>query len=63
MIYLLLHQARSEEIKREQAEKFRYRREKISLLQRNVGTVEKFRYNSEIFAAPEFSLLVVNFAT
>ena len=48
MIYLQLHQARSEEIEREASRKFSYKREKILLLQRNFSTLAKFDYISKI---------------
>ena len=56
MIYLRLHQARSEEIEREQAGKFRYRREKISLLQRIFATVAKFFYVAKFPPAAKFPI-------
>ena len=69
MIYLQLHQARSEEIERGASReislherKSRYCSE-ISLLRRNFATTVKFSYNSEIFATPKNSLPVGNFAT
>ena len=46
MIYLRLHQARNEEIYREQA----------GARGRNFAIVVKFRYNSEIFATIAISL-------
>ena len=57
MIYLRLYQVRSEEIERGASRE-------ISLQEReNFAIAAKFRYNSEIFAAPKISLLVGNFAT
>ena len=63
MIYLRLHQARSEEIEQGASRE-------ISLQEReNFANCRKFRYssefcyNSEIFATPKISLLVGNFAT
>ena len=50
MIYLRLHQARSEEIESGATREYRYRREKILLLQRNFAIIANFCY-------------VVNFAT
>ena len=50
MIYLRLHQARSEEIERDQAGKFRYKRE-------NFAIGGKFRYVAKFPPAAKFPVL------
>ena len=70
MIYLLLHQDRSEEIERGASREISVQeRENFATVAKFhynseiFATVAKFRYNSEIFATPKISLLIGNFAT